>query len=165
MNRRSFLATSTLLSTTLLTHAEDKVAPAKPAAGKVVKTEEEWKKQLTEIQFKVTRKQATEPPFKNEYHDNHEKGTYQCVCCEQPLYSSEAKFESGTGWPSFFQPIAPDKIGTTEDKKLFSVRTEVHCSRCEAHLGHVFNDAPSTPTGMRYCMNSASMKFIPAKAK
>jgi peptide-methionine (R)-S-oxide reductase len=164
MKRRIFLTTSALLATGIATRADD-AKPAKPASGKVVKTEEEWKKQLTELQYKVTRKQGTEPPFKNAYCDNHETGIYQCVCCGQDLYSSQTKFESGTGWPSFFKPIAPDKIGTTVDKKLFSVRTEVHCSRCDAHLGHVFNDAPSTPTGLRYCMNSAALKFIPAKAK
>lgn len=164
MKRRTFLTTTALFASALSSRADDAKA-AKPAADKVVKTEEEWKAQLTEMQFKVTRKHGTEPPFKNEYHDNHAKGTYQCVCCGQDLYSSEAKFESGTGWPSFFKPIAPEKIGTSVDKKLFSERTEVHCSRCDAHLGHVFNDAPSTPTGMRYCMNSAAMKFVPAKAK
>jgi peptide-methionine (R)-S-oxide reductase len=165
MKRRSFFTTTALFASALVSHAEDPAKPAKPVAGKIVKTEEEWKKQLTEMQFKVTRKHGTEPPFKNEYVDNHEKGIYQCICCAQELYSSEAKFESGTGWPSFFKPIAADKIGTTVDKKLFSERTEVHCSRCDAHLGHVFDDAPSTPTGLRYCMNSAALKFIPAKAK
>ncbi len=165
MKRRTFLTTTSLLATSLAAQAADPAKPGKPTSGKVVKTEEEWKQQLTELQFKVTRKHGTEPAFKNEYADNHAKGIYTCVCCSQELYSSEAKFESGTGWPSFFQPIAPEKIGTTVDKKLFYERTEVHCSRCDAHLGHVFKDAPATPTGMRYCMNSAAMKFIPAKAK
>ena len=162
MQRRTFLHTTSLfLSTTVLGQAEDKAA--KPVA-KVTKTDEEWKALLTPEQYRVTRKAGTEAPFKNAYCDNHDKGIYQCVCCGQELYASEAKFESGTGWPSFFQPIAPAAIGTTEDRKLFSVRTEVHCSRCAAHLGHVFDDAPSTPTGMRYCMNSAALKFVPAKA-
>ncbi len=164
MKRRSFLTHVALVTTTLAASQADPT-PAKPAAEKVVKTEEEWKKQLTDLQFRVTRKQATEPAFDNAYHDNHAAGIYQCLCCGQEVYSSEAKFESGTGWPSFFKPLKPERIGTTVDKKLFSVRTEVHCSRCDAHLGHVFDDAPSTPTGMRYCMNSAALKFIPAQKK
>ena len=164
MQRRSFLHTSSLLAASVLTcSAEDpKTAPTK---GKVVKTDEEWKKILTPDQYRVLRKAGTEPPFKNAYCDNHEKGVFTCGGCGQPLYSSDTKFESGTGWPSFFKPISPDAIGTTEDRKLFSIRTEVHCSKCDGHLGHVFDDAKDTPTGLRYCMNSAAMKFVPAKGE
>lgn len=166
MQRRTFLhATSLLAVTTLTSSAEDPKSKPAAAGDKVVKTDEEWKKILTPEQYRVTRKAGTEPPFKNEYWDNHEKGTFVCVGCGHPLFASDTKFESGTGWPSFFKPIAPDAIGTTEDRKLFSVRTEVHCSKCDGHLGHVFDDAKDTPTGLRYCMNSAAMKFVPAKGE
>jgi peptide-methionine (R)-S-oxide reductase len=128
---------------------------------KIVKTEDEWKKLLTPEQFKVLRKQGTERAFTGELWDNHRKGTYVCAACGLPLFSSETKFESGTGWPSFWQPIDPKNVGTEEDNSFFSTRTEVHCARCGGHLGHVFTDGPR-PTGLRYCMNSVSMKFVPA---
>lgn len=128
-------------------------------SDKVVKSPEEWRKQLTPEQYHVTREQGTERAFTGATWNNHESGTYQCVCCGNDLYRSEHKYESGTGWPSFWQPIAPENISTRADNSLFSKRTEVICSRCNAHLGHVFEDGPK-PTGLRYCMNSAAMKFV-----
>lgn len=132
------------------------------ATDRVVKTDDEWKKLLTPEQFHVTRKKGTERAFTGKTWDEHRKGTYSCVCCNLPLFSSDTKFDSGTGWPSFWAPISPTAVRTEEDRSFFSVRTEVLCRRCDAHLGHVFDDGPK-PTGLRYCMNSASMTFEPAK--
>lgn len=128
-------------------------------SDKVFKTEAEWRKQLTPEQYHVTREQGTEQAYTGALWDNHEKGTYQCVCCGNDLFRSEHKYESGTGWPSFWQPIAPENISTRSDNSFFTRRIEVLCSRCEAHLGHVFDDGPQ-PTGLRYCMNSVAMKFV-----
>ena len=125
---------------------------------KIRKTDEEWRKQLTPEQYKVTRKAGTERAFTGEYHAAKDKGTYTCICCGQPLFASDTKFDSGTGWPSFVAPIAKDAVEEKEDRSWFATRTEVLCSRCDAHLGHVFPDGPE-PTGLRYCMNSASLKL------
>ena len=142
---------------------------AKPATeeapvAKIEKSDEEWKKILTTEQYDVLRRKGTEPRGTGAYVNNHEKGTYLCAACGLELFSSDTKFESGTGWPSFWQPIAKSHVTETTDRSYGMNRTEVTCARCGGHLGHVFDDGPK-PTGLRYCMNSVSLKFVPAKGE
>ena len=129
--------------------------------ARVVKSESEWRRQLTPIQFEVTRHEGTERPFTGATWDLHEKGLYRCICCDTALFTSSTKFESGTGWPSFWQPLDKRNIVEQVDRTLGMIRTAVSCRRCDAHLGHVFDDGPR-PTGLRYCMNSAAMRFVKA---
>lgn len=170
MKRRSFLSTSICLAGLAAVcglpivsayfwqdpHSKSKVSKG---VRKVTKTDAEWKRILTPEQYYITRKKGTEAPYSSPLNENHEQGVFECVACGLPLFSSKAKFDSGTGWPSFWQPIAKENVLEDVDKSLSATRTEVLCARCESHLGHVFEDGPE-PTGLRYCMNGVALKFV-----
>ena len=128
-------------------------------SDKITKSESEWQAMLTEMQYYVTRKHGTERAFSGIYHNHKEDGVYRCICCDAQLFSSDAKFDSGTGWPSFTAPVEAGQVGEKQDNSLFMRRTEVHCARCDAHLGHVFPDGPRDKGGLRYCINSAALDF------
>ena len=127
--------------------------------NKIIKTGAEWRTQLDDIQYQVTREHATERAWSGKYATNKDPGIYNCVCCGEPLFDSDTKYESGSGWPSFYAPLTETVVETTVDQSFGMVRTEAHCSKCDAHLGHIFDDGPA-PTGLRYCMNSASLNLV-----
>ena len=170
IDRRSFLAAGTTLgalaalsrlplASALMRDETAKSKTRSVAIKKIVKTDAEWKRLLTPEQYNVTRQQGTEAPYSSPLNDIHDKGIFECVSCELPLFNSATKFDSHTGWPSFYAPIAKRNVREAVDNSLGETRTEVLCARCDAHLGHVFDDGPK-PTGLRYCMNGVAMKFV-----
>ncbi|NKB81959.1 MAG: peptide-methionine (R)-S-oxide reductase MsrB [Nitrospirales bacterium] len=162
MSRRALVKISLLLGLEAVGKTLGMFAPFVYGASTpfiISKSNAEWRAQLTPMQFRVLREEATEPPYQNAYYQQKTKGQYHCTGCDLPLFSSETKYDSQTGWPSFWAPLNDSVIGTKTDWKLLYPRTEVHCARCGGHLGHVFNDGPQ-PTGLRYCINSVSLKFV-----
>src|SRR5579872_467131 len=146
---------------TIVQFSDDGKRLGKVKVSRVVKTEEEWRQQLSPNAFNITRHADTEFAYSGKYWNLHEKGIYRCICCDNALFNSETKFDSGTGWPSFWEPIAKENVREISDTSIGMVRTAVSCTECDAHLGHVFDDGPR-PTGLRYCMNSASLRFVKA---
>ncbi|HEX8336999.1 MAG TPA: peptide-methionine (R)-S-oxide reductase MsrB [Pyrinomonadaceae bacterium] len=168
MDRRSFLTSALAFGGIAALSAQAFAAPdegrAKAGAvGRVVRSDEEWRRRLTPEQYTVTRRKGTEAPYSSPLNKHYARGTYACVCCDLPVFSSKAKYDSHTGWPSFWQPINKRHLREDEDRSHGDVRTEILCARCDAHLGHVFDDGPE-PTGLRYCMNGVALKFVAGRA-